>query len=133
GLRGVGGRQRAFRARALPQRAAQGAGAASHGRVPAPRGSGAGPAMRFRTSAANRFRNQSGTSPMSPSETNSRRQARVFISYSHRGKGPEWKAKLLRALHVFERHHVLDVWQDGKIRVSAPWNDDIAQAMSSAS
>ena len=45
--------------------------------------------------------------------------SRIFISYSHRGKGPEWKAALLRALHVFERHHLLDVWQDGKIHVSS--------------
>ena len=57
---------------------------------------------------------------------------RIFISYSHRGNGPEWKAWLLRHLGVFERHHLLDVWQDGKIRVSAFWDDDIKQAMSSA-
>jgi len=57
---------------------------------------------------------------------------RIFISYSHRGNGPEWKAALLRTLHVFERHHLLDVWEDGKIRVSAFWNDDIQQAMSGA-
>ena len=57
----------------------------------------------------------------------------VFISYSHLGKGPEWKARLLRALHVFEQHHLLDVWEDGRTRVSAAWNDDIAAAMSSAS
>src|SRR5437867_1280269 len=59
-------------------------------------------------------------------------QSRVFISYSHKGKGPEWKSALLRALHVFERHHLLDVWQDGKIRVGSFWDDDIQQAMSSA-
>ncbi|RPJ57844.1 MAG: TIR domain-containing protein, partial [Acidobacteria bacterium] len=38
----------------------------------------------------------------------------------------------LRHLGVFERHHLLDVWQDGKIRVSSYWDDDITQAMSSA-
>ncbi|MCX6923770.1 MAG: hypothetical protein NT154_11265 [Verrucomicrobia bacterium] len=59
-------------------------------------------------------------------------QSRIFISYSHRGNGPEWKAKLLGALHVFEQQHLLDVWEDGKIRVSAPWKDDITQAMSCA-
>ena len=58
--------------------------------------------------------------------------ARVFVSYSHRGRGPEWKAALVNALHVFERHHLLDVWQDGKIRVSSFWNDDIQQAMAGA-
>ena len=59
-------------------------------------------------------------------------KARIFISYSHRGNGPEWKADLLRALHVFEQHHLLDVWQDGKIRVSSFWDDDIRQAMDDA-
>ena len=56
----------------------------------------------------------------------------IFISYSHRGKGPEWKAALLRALHVFEQHHLIDVWQDGKIRVSSFWDGDIKQAMGNA-
>jgi hypothetical protein len=59
-------------------------------------------------------------------------QSRIFISYSHRGNGPAWKAALLRALHVFERHHLLDDWQDGKIRNRSIWNDDIQQAMTSA-
>jgi len=58
--------------------------------------------------------------------------SRIFISYSHRGNGPRWKEALLRALHVFERHHLLDVWQDGKIRVSSFWDDDIAQAVATA-
>jgi hypothetical protein len=58
--------------------------------------------------------------------------SRIFISYSHRGTGPEWKARLLKALKMFEQHHLLDVWQDGKIRVSSFWNDDIQHAMSSA-
>src|SRR5437879_3381677 len=58
---------------------------------------------------------------------------RIFISYSHRGRGPEWKESLLRAFHVFEHHHLLDVWQDGRIRVSSFWDDDIKQAMSDAS
>src|SRR2546422_266942 len=57
---------------------------------------------------------------------------RIFISYSHRGEGPQWKSALLRSLHVFEQHHLLDVWQDGQIRVSSFWDDDIKQAMGSA-
>ncbi|MBL9151875.1 MAG: toll/interleukin-1 receptor domain-containing protein [Verrucomicrobiales bacterium] len=57
---------------------------------------------------------------------------RIFISYSHRGKGPEWKAALLRALQVFEQQHLLDVWEDGKIRVSSYWEDDIERAMDEA-
>jgi len=55
-------------------------------------------------------------------------RARTFVSYSHRGNGPEWKA----ALQVFEQHHLLDVRQDGRIRVSAYWEDKIEQAMDSA-
>jgi hypothetical protein len=61
---------------------------------------------------------------------NSNQLSRIFISYSHRGNGPKWKEALLRALHVFEQQHVLDVWQDGKIRVSRYWDDDIQEAMS---
>lgn len=60
------------------------------------------------------------------------RTPRLFISYSHRGNGPKWKNALLRALHVFEQHHLIDVWQDGKVRVSSYWNDDIVHAMNSA-
>ena len=59
--------------------------------------------------------------------------ARIFISYSHRGNGPKWKAALLRALQIFDQHHLLDVWQDGKIRISSFWDDDIRQAINSAS
>jgi hypothetical protein len=58
--------------------------------------------------------------------------SRIFVSYSHRGNGPKWKAALLNALHVFERQHLLDVWQDGKIRNSSYWEDDINQAIASA-
>ncbi len=58
--------------------------------------------------------------------------SRIFISYSHRGNGPAWKAALLRALEVFERQHLLDVWEDGKIRVSSYWEDDIEKAMDGA-
>jgi len=58
--------------------------------------------------------------------------SRIFISYSHRGNGPEWKAWLVRHLGVFEQHHLLDVWQDGRIRVGSYWDDDIKQAMSRA-
>ena len=60
-------------------------------------------------------------------------QPRIFISYSHRGKGPQWKEALLRALHVFEQHHQLDIWQDGRIRVSSFWDGDIKKAMAEAS
>lgn len=59
-------------------------------------------------------------------------QSRIFISYSHRGHGPAWKAALVRALQVFETQHLLDVWQDGKIRVSSFWEGDIDQAMNDA-
>ena len=59
-------------------------------------------------------------------------QSRIFISYAHGGNGLKWKAALLRALHVFEQHHLLDVWQDGRIREGAIWADDIASAMNNA-
>jgi len=58
--------------------------------------------------------------------------SRIFISYSRRGSGPKWKAVLIEALKVFEQHHLLDIWQDGKIRLSTCWNDDIQQALNSA-
>lgn len=58
--------------------------------------------------------------------------SRIFISYSHQGDGPKWKAALLRQLQPFEQCRLLDVWQDGKIRVSSFWEDDIKQAMGSA-
>lgn len=58
--------------------------------------------------------------------------ARIFISYCRLGKGPEWKAKLLDSLKVFAQHHLVDVWEDGRIRAGADWNDDIERAMSSA-
>ena len=59
-------------------------------------------------------------------------KSRIFISYSHRGNGPRWKNALLSALHVFARHRLLDVWQDGYIRMSSFWDDDIKEAMRSA-
>jgi hypothetical protein len=60
------------------------------------------------------------------------RASRIFISYSHRGNGPARKTALLRALQGFERQHLLDVREDGKIRVSSYWEDDIEKAMDEA-
>lgn len=60
-------------------------------------------------------------------------EPRIFISYSHRGRGPEWKNRLVRALAVFEQQQLLDVWEDGQIRISAGWDDEIAEAIASAS
>ena len=57
---------------------------------------------------------------------------RIFISYSRSGGGQKWRAALLQALHVFEQHRLLDVWEDGKLRIGSNWNDDIKQAISSA-
>ncbi len=59
-------------------------------------------------------------------------RSRIFVSYSHRGEGPKWKAALLRSLCVLEHHGLVDVWQDGKIRVSSFWDDDIKHAMDDA-
>lgn len=58
--------------------------------------------------------------------------SRVFVSYSRRGNGPRWKAALLEALALFARHGVLDVWEDGRIRVSSRWDDDIVAAIGEA-
>ena len=33
---------------------------------------------------------------------------------------------------LFEQHHLLDVWHDGKTRINSFWDDDIKQAMSNA-
>lgn len=59
-------------------------------------------------------------------------KARIFVSYSHRGNGPEWKSRLLRHLAVFEQQYLFDVWQDGNIRVSSYWDDDIRGALNGA-
>ena len=50
--------------------------------------------------------------------------SRIFVSYSHQGTGPQWKEAFLHALTVFGQQHLLDVWQDGKIRVSSFRDDD---------
>ncbi len=57
---------------------------------------------------------------------------RIFVSYSHRGQGPAWKAKLLSALKVFADQHLLDFWDDERIRASQNWHREIAAAMTSA-
>jgi hypothetical protein len=36
---------------------------------------------------------------------------------------------LIKALKVFEQLRFLDVWKDGKIRISSFWDDDIKEAM----
>jgi tetratricopeptide (TPR) repeat protein len=59
-------------------------------------------------------------------------KARIFVSYSNKNTGPKWKSALLHSLHTFERHRLIDVWQDGEIRVGSFWDDDIKQAMGSA-
>ena len=45
--------------------------------------------------------------------------SRIFISLSHRGRGPEWKAALLRALAVFEKQHLLDLWESPQADLAA--------------
>lgn len=63
---------------------------------------------------------------------NQGKSPRVFISYCRTGDGPVWKSALVRALHVFEQHHLLDAWHDGKIRDGSLWNDDIKHAIKNA-
>lgn len=59
--------------------------------------------------------------------------SRIFISYSHQGNGPSWKDRLVRHLDVFARHHLIDVWDDERIRASQYWDKEIKLAMSEAS
>lgn len=54
---------------------------------------------------------------------------RIFVSYTRKGNGPKWKTRLLESFRVFERLGLIDVWEDGKLRVSSFWDDDIKQAI----
>lgn len=59
----------------------------------------------------------------------SRDHSRIFINYSRRGNGLKWKATLLEALHVFEGHGLIDVWEDDLLRVGSFWDDEIKCAI----
>jgi hypothetical protein len=59
-------------------------------------------------------------------------QTRIFISYSHRGNGLAWKARLLTQLAVFEKHHLLDVWHDDEMKLGENWHQCIHASMQSA-
>lgn len=55
--------------------------------------------------------------------------ANIFISYSHRGKGPEWKGKLLRELQVFTVHDLIEAWDDEQIKGGWRWEREIEKAI----
>ena len=57
--------------------------------------------------------------------------SKIFISYSHRN--PDWKDRLLQHLSVFERHHLLEPWQDvTDIEAGDDWERKINEAMANA-
>src|ERR1017187_630828 len=58
--------------------------------------------------------------------------ARIFISYSHRGKGPEWKAALLEHLKVFSAQNLIKAWDDEKIPGGWRWEKEIETAIHNA-
>lgn len=58
--------------------------------------------------------------------------ARIFVSYSHGGRGDQWKELLVGCFSVFEQLDLLDIWQDGKLRLASLWDDDIRSSMASA-
>lgn len=59
-------------------------------------------------------------------------QFRVFISYSHRAKGPEWKAALLPHLSVFTAQDLFDAWDDEQIPGGWRWEKEIEKAIRDA-
>jgi len=59
-------------------------------------------------------------------------KARIFISYPHRGNGPQWKEALLRPLQVLEHHSLVDAWSDEGIEIGDPWDQKIREATDGA-
>ncbi len=57
---------------------------------------------------------------------------RIFISYSHRGRGPEWKAALLRHLAVFTAQDLFAAWDDEQIPGGWRWEREIEKAIHEA-
>jgi hypothetical protein len=57
---------------------------------------------------------------------------RIFISYSHRGNGLEWKYRLLSQLSVFEKQQLLDAWHDDETNLGDDWHVRINGAMQNA-
>ena len=74
-----------------------------------------------------RFRWITNRGNMNPSHP-----SKIFISYSHGGRGLEWKDRLLKELAVFEKHHLLDVWHDDETKLGAEWHPLINATMGSA-
>jgi hypothetical protein len=55
----------------------------------------------------------------------------VFISYSH--KDEEWKDRLVTHLEVLRHQGLLDPWDDRRIGAGEDWEQEIQEAMASAS
>jgi len=63
---------------------------------------------------------------------NTSNQSHIFISYSHRGKGPEWKALLLEQLKVFTVQNLIKAWDDERITGGWRWENEIEKAIHNA-
>jgi hypothetical protein len=55
----------------------------------------------------------------------------VFISYSH--KDEEWKDRLVTHLGVLQSQGLLDLWDDRRISAGEDWEQEIQEAMATAS
>jgi len=56
----------------------------------------------------------------------------IFISYSHKLRGPEWKHRLIAELAFFEKHGLIAAWDDEQIPAGARWEKEIADAIQNA-
>jgi hypothetical protein len=56
----------------------------------------------------------------------------IFISYSHKLRGPEWKRLLTAQLAFFEKHGLIAAWDDEQIPAGARWEKEIADAIHNA-
>ena len=59
-------------------------------------------------------------------------QGRIFISYSHKGRGPQWKGTLLEHLRVFTEQNLIDAWDDERIPGGWRWQQEIRKAIQGA-
>jgi TIR domain. len=57
-------------------------------------------------------------------------RTRVFISYSRKDK--RYLDELHTQLKFYERQHLIDFWDDTKIRPGARWREELNQALQSA-
>jgi hypothetical protein len=56
----------------------------------------------------------------------------IFISYSHKGRGPEWKRKLVEHLKPFSGCNLIQAWDDEQIPGGWRWENEIENAIHGA-